>query len=44
VNRPEASKLLREMMAKAGLEVPPLDRTLGYICAVQGPLCKNAQQ
>jgi ankyrin repeat protein len=41
VARPEASALLREMMAKAGLEVPPLDRTLGYICAVQGPLCKN---
>jgi ankyrin repeat protein len=41
VARPEVSAMLREMMTKAGLEVPPLDRTLGYICAVQGPLCKN---
>jgi ankyrin repeat protein len=39
---PEISKLLRDMMTSAGLPVPPLDRTLGYVCAVEGPLCKNA--
>jgi ankyrin repeat protein len=41
VPRPEASALLRKLMVQAGLEVPPLDRELGYVCAVQGELCKN---
>jgi ankyrin repeat protein len=40
---PEASELIRHMMVRAGLETPPLDRTLGYVCAVQGPLCKDAE-
>jgi ankyrin repeat protein len=38
---PEAAALLRSLMTEAGLEVPPLDRTLGYVCAVEGELCQN---
>ncbi len=38
---PEAAALLRRLMAEAGLDVPPLDRTLGYVCAVEGELCQN---
>jgi len=38
---PEAAALLRSLMAEAGFEVPALDRTLGYVCAVEGELCQN---
>lgn len=41
---PEASALLRKMMIQAGLPVPPVDRLLGYVCAVEGPLCKNSKE
>jgi ankyrin repeat protein len=37
----EAATLLRKLMAAAGLPVPPVNRDLGYVCAVQGPLCQN---
>jgi len=41
---PDASALLRKLMIQAGLPVPPVDRLLGYVCAVEGPLCKNSQK
>jgi len=41
---PEASALLRQMMIQAGLAVPPIDRLLDYVCAVEGPLCKNSKK
>ena len=41
---PEAAALLRKLMTEAGLPLPPVDRTLGYVCAVQGPLCQNPKE
>ena len=38
---PEASQLLRRLMVQAGLPAPLVDRTLGYVCAVQGANPKN---
>ncbi len=40
----EASALLRKLMTQSGLAVPPKDRLLDYVCAVEGPLCKNANK
>jgi ankyrin repeat protein len=41
---PEASALLRKLMNQAGLPVPPIDRLLDYVCAVEGPLCQNPKK
>jgi len=41
---PDASALLRKMMVQAGMPVPPVDRLMDYVCAVEGPLCKNAKK
>jgi uncharacterized protein len=41
---PDASELIRKIMIQAGLAVPPVDRLLDYVCAVEGPLCKNSKK
>jgi len=41
---PEASALLGKLMAQSGMEVPPKDRLLDDVRAVEGPLCKNANR
>jgi ankyrin repeat protein len=35
IERPETSKLIRELMIERGLPVPPLNRTIDSICVVQ---------